>query len=518
MTSLGDLDPGAPAPDQELIAAAREGDDRATDQLFRRHVEAARRFARTLTEDAAAEDLVSEAFTRLFAALRNGAGPTEAFRPYLLRTVRNLHVSRIRRDRKLTWVEDPVAADLGDEVGDETDERHESELLARAFRSLPERWQTVLWHTAVEGEDHQAVGTRIGLSANAVGALAFRAREGLRRAYLEAHLAEAADERCRSVREQLPAYLRGGVDPRRRGRIEEHLRSCPACTAGMLEIGRINNRLGAALAPALLGLAAGERYLALGSTPTTPISGGGRTRRPAQTLGVAAAAALVVALTAWWVVAAGGDRDESAVATAPVEPVEPDEPDGPVAPVGPDSPDSPTPAPEDAPTTPDAPLAPVEPAAPPSSPAGPTPSEPTEPAEPTEPTEPTDPPEPTEPTEPTDPPEPPREDLLRLTEGYAANFGAHRHVQVRPRSPYDATYVRLTAAGLRSWTVHEEAGYRAVRCERETADSIVCHVGAGDGIVGIDLDLDGPLTLVAEVYAEGVTDPTPGNNRVRLSA
>ncbi|MFP3686343.1 hypothetical protein SB847_21820, partial [Bacillus sp. SIMBA_026] len=66
----------------------------------------------------------------------------------------------------------------------------ESQTVAKAFRSLPERWQAVLWYLDVERMKPAAVAPILGLSPNAVSALALRAREGLRREYLQAHIAE----------------------------------------------------------------------------------------------------------------------------------------------------------------------------------------------------------------------------------------------------------------------------------------------------------------------------------------
>jgi hypothetical protein len=65
---------------------------------------------------------------------------------------------------------DPAAADL------------ERTMIARAFASLPQRWQAVLWHTEIEGARPAEVATLLGLTANGVAALACRAREGLRQA------------------------------------------------------------------------------------------------------------------------------------------------------------------------------------------------------------------------------------------------------------------------------------------------------------------------------------------------
>ena len=79
--SLSRLDgPG----DAELIAAVRGGDVDAYGELFARHVDAARRLARQIAGPSDADDLVSDAFTKVLLVLQRGGGPDLAFRAYLL--------------------------------------------------------------------------------------------------------------------------------------------------------------------------------------------------------------------------------------------------------------------------------------------------------------------------------------------------------------------------------------------------------------------------------------------------
>ncbi len=40
----------------------------------------------------------------------------------------------------------------------------DSSLVLRAFRSLPEHWQTVLWHTEAEGDEARPVARLLGLN------------------------------------------------------------------------------------------------------------------------------------------------------------------------------------------------------------------------------------------------------------------------------------------------------------------------------------------------------------------
>src|SRR5688500_1410862 len=97
---------GVARDDGQLIAAVRSGDTDAYGELFARHVDAGRRLARSLTDPVAADDLVSEAFTKVLAVLQRGDGPDLAFRPYFLTAVRRLHVDGIRATDRVRPTED----------------------------------------------------------------------------------------------------------------------------------------------------------------------------------------------------------------------------------------------------------------------------------------------------------------------------------------------------------------------------------------------------------------------------
>jgi RNA polymerase sigma factor (sigma-70 family) len=251
--------------DAELIARVRSGDLEAYGELYARHHRAAERMARQLVPPNDADDLAGDAFAKVLDALRAGGGPDISFRAYLLTTVRRVHVDRIRSGRRMTATDDIAAYEREPETFDDpTVTGFESGAAAKAFASLPERWQAVLWHTEVEGEKPAAIAPLLGLTANGVSALAYRAREGLRQAYLQQHLADVAGDRHRWTIERLGAYVRDGLTKRENKNVREHLDECAKCTAVYLELVEVNSALPALLAPALLGTA-GLGYLAAAS-------------------------------------------------------------------------------------------------------------------------------------------------------------------------------------------------------------------------------------------------------------
>lgn len=249
--------PSGPPADPELLAAVRAGDTAAFGVLYHRHREAARRLARALARDPSdAEDLVAEAVAKVLAALRAGRGPEVAFRAYLLTAVRHAGYDRARRDRRVELAEDLSryeSAAGGAEPGDPALSRLERSYAARAFAKLPERWRMVLWHTVVEGEKPAAVATLLGLSPNAVAALAYRARERLRQMYLQEHLGATDDPACHWTAGRLGAYVRGGLAGRECSKVDSHLAACPDCQRLRAELAEENSGLRGVLGPLVLG-------------------------------------------------------------------------------------------------------------------------------------------------------------------------------------------------------------------------------------------------------------------------
>ncbi len=526
------------ASDLDLISAARSGDEEAVAELYVRHHDAAVRYARGLTDPTTAEDLVSEAFARLLESIQAGGGPEVAFRPYLLRTVHNVYVNHVRRDSRYTWVEDADALEAPVTV-DPVEERRESAVLAAAFASLPERWQAVLWHTVVESDDHTTVGRLLGLKANAVAALAFRARDGLREAYLDAHLGEARDEACGPYREELAAYARGRLRGRRRDRVEDHLARCPDCTAGYLELHALGADLGMVLAPAILGVTAATYAGAGGSGGSSIGLYHGRGHRSATTGVTAAAAVVLVAAAAagafaWMAQTGSGDAavaDSSDHTTGVAEsgPTLTDAPPAPPTPARRPS-NSPSVVPPLLPT-----VAPSRPVPPPTRNPAPTPPRETE--APTPSATPTA-PEPTrrpsaaptavpsttptgsptvEPTvNPTPTPDPATHEDLRLSSGSHTYYGPDHHVEMSVAALLDPTVLTIDVVGLTRFAVHSGSSYLPATCTQTSTDAtatrLTCQLSPGTGMFAMDLVVSGSLDVTVRVSAEGNEDPDPTND------
>jgi len=251
--------------DAELISSVRGGDVSAYGDLFARHRDAATRLARQLVSAPDADDLVSEAFAKVLNVLLAGGGPDVAFRAYLLTAVRRLHIDKVRATSRATPTDDLTPYENPEPFADTVIAGFEGGAAAKAFASLPERWQLVLWHLEVEGQKPADVAPLLGMSANSVSALAYRAREGLRQAYLQMHTGDLVDEDCQWTHAKLGAYVRKGLSRRDVQKVETHLDGCRKCTAMYLELDEVNSSLAALLGPLVLGAAAGGYLTATAS-------------------------------------------------------------------------------------------------------------------------------------------------------------------------------------------------------------------------------------------------------------
>ncbi|MFF1512263.1 sigma-70 family RNA polymerase sigma factor [Streptomyces sp. NPDC058326] len=423
-----------PPSDSELVQLMREGDDSVYEELFRRHSEAVRRYARTCCRDAhTADDLTAEVFARTLQAVRGGAGPEQAVRAYLMTTVRRVAANWARTQKREHLVEDfaVFAADAARssefsdqdtmDLGADVRAMHEAEqsLAMQAFRSLPERWQAVLWHTTVEEESPSEVAPLFGLTANATAVLASRAREGLKQAYLQAHVSQSltAGGDCARYADRLGAYARGGLRMRAERGLRKHLDECAKCRLAAGELAHVNAGIPALLPIAVIGwFAAGYSLKAAGVVAggTVGAAGAGAAAAASGTSGGAAsggaaaaeglgapakagiAAVMAVAAAAGLVWAMAGDPQPVA-APKPTQPV--------VTPVAPAEP-APPPKPSPKPVPPPPPVT-SEPPAPTPTPSPPKPSPTPAPAKPAPPPKPSPKPSPTPTPTPTPSPEKP---------------------------------------------------------------------------------------------------------------
>ncbi|MGD9959462.1 sigma-70 family RNA polymerase sigma factor [Nocardioides sp.] len=320
-SAWGDFDDTS---DADLVALVRAGDLGGTEGLWRRHYQASLAFAISLSDPALGPDLVSDAFEKVFSAIEKGGGPDHAFRPYLLTTVRRLYVDHVRKHARTVLTDDfaplerqvPSERDVGDRVLD-------AGLVQQAFRTLPERSQAVLWYGAVEGSSHDDIGKVMGLKPNAVAALAFRAREALRQAYMSAYLGTSPQPDCAAAAPSLPRLVRGDLAESERASVEGHLSVCTNCRDALADLDQIRTNLSGVVFASVAG-AVGHQvlgdYQAAGQSSgavTGPTPAQAATKTLATWLTMAVAASVVVAGVVALVLAQGAPAPTTATGRPP---------------------------------------------------------------------------------------------------------------------------------------------------------------------------------------------------------
>ncbi|MFB4348987.1 sigma-70 family RNA polymerase sigma factor [Microbacterium sp. CR_7] len=248
--------------DADLVLRTRSGDAAAFGELWRRHYPSGMSVARSITSSIDPDDLVQESYTRIYQAIIKGGGPNGSFRAYLFTSIRNTAAAWGRSRRESAIDELDTVADP-DSTEQATNEALDRSLTAQAFRSLPSRWQEVLWYTEIEQMKPAEAGPLLGMKAGAVSQLAFRAREGLREAWIQAHLRSAEPgSDCQWTIEHLGAYSRGNLGVRDKKRLEGHLEDCARCMIVAAEAKDVSTRLALVLLPLVLGVTGATGYLA----------------------------------------------------------------------------------------------------------------------------------------------------------------------------------------------------------------------------------------------------------------
>jgi RNA polymerase sigma-70 factor (ECF subfamily) len=177
--------------DSALVRALQDGDDRAFDELLKRHTDAVYRFVRRYVEsDADAEDLTQEAFVRAYFRVRDFSSRAK-FVTWLFRIAHNLCIDFLRRrrflsDRMAFSVDEPDrskrTARLQSTMASPAQELTKREKLAavdRAIQQLPVNLRIPLVLVALEGFSYEAAAAVLQISSKAVEMRLYRARKVL---------------------------------------------------------------------------------------------------------------------------------------------------------------------------------------------------------------------------------------------------------------------------------------------------------------------------------------------------
>ncbi|MCA0361474.1 MAG: sigma-70 family RNA polymerase sigma factor [Armatimonadetes bacterium] len=178
--------------DLMLIDRARDGDRSAFDQLVLKYEARAYQYAFRLTRDPEqAGDVVSDAFLRVYSALKNFRGQS-AFSTWLYRIVTNCFLDRKKRDKDGNNVSLDSSVNIGDgeverQYEDDSDgpaeiaERNARETAIQdALGSMPEYQRAMLIMYHVEGLSYEEISDALDLPIGTVKSRLNRARVALR--------------------------------------------------------------------------------------------------------------------------------------------------------------------------------------------------------------------------------------------------------------------------------------------------------------------------------------------------
>jgi RNA polymerase sigma-70 factor (ECF subfamily) len=191
----------ASLPEPELVSFARDGDHEAFREIMTRCNQRLFRVARAVVRDEAeAEDVLQEAYTRAFAAIASFRGES-GVATWLTRIVLNEAHGRLRRRRPTVELDEVEAAQEGAQVltfpnmarseDPEADAARAQirRILERAVDDLPEAFRLVFILREVEELSAEETAGHLNLKVETVKTRLHRARRKLREA-LDARLAD----------------------------------------------------------------------------------------------------------------------------------------------------------------------------------------------------------------------------------------------------------------------------------------------------------------------------------------
>ena len=167
--------------DAQLMLAARDGDARAFETLFKRYSTRLVSFlARMVPERARAEELAQDVFVRIYQA-RERYEPTARFSTYLFGIASNLalnELARAHRKRERPFPEHIEIRIAGTEptAEEQIAHRRTREQLEEALDELPARQRAALLLRVDEGLGYEEIATALDTSVSSVKSLIHRAR------------------------------------------------------------------------------------------------------------------------------------------------------------------------------------------------------------------------------------------------------------------------------------------------------------------------------------------------------
>lgn len=225
--------------DEQLLTAARSGDDKALDELLARHEKQVYRFGlRMCGSEEDAKEVLQETLLAAFRGIHAFRG--EAGLSTWLYQVARTHCIRLHRrhagaPQEFQPLDSPAATHVpaaGEAPDMVSHARQMGEVLQAAILALPEAQREVLILRDVEGLTAEEAAQVVGIEVRALKSRLHRARLQLRE-HLSTLLGEGAQDQakgCPELAQELSEFAAQEVDQATCVRLEDHLSHCPHCT------------------------------------------------------------------------------------------------------------------------------------------------------------------------------------------------------------------------------------------------------------------------------------------------
>jgi RNA polymerase sigma factor (sigma-70 family) len=226
--------------DSRLVAAARQGDDRAFEQLYARYRERIYAFILSKVRDhGRAEDIAQDVFMSALRQMRC-TDQDLAFKPWLYTIARNACIDEFRRGSRAAEVPVESEEDLDASAAQgpfvtavptpdsAVESKQNLDDLRGAFEGLTESQHQLLVLREFEGRSYDEIGDRLGMTKQMVESGLFRARRKLSEEYDEL----ASGRRCEQIQTAIDAgtlRVAKGMGIRDRRRYARHLAHCQPC-------------------------------------------------------------------------------------------------------------------------------------------------------------------------------------------------------------------------------------------------------------------------------------------------
>ena len=218
--------------DAELVAAARDGDRTALDELLARYEPNIYRFGlRMCGNEDVAREVLQETLLAAFRYLPGFRGDA-ALSTWLYQIARSFCIKERRGQRATDSIDEDGGVELVDPAPGPDARAHAREIgeaMSRAIATLAVEQREVLILRDVEGLSAEQAAEVIGIEVGALKSRLHRARMALR-SELAGLLGDANQvEPCPELAQELTAYVGAEIDQATCVQIEKHLEACPRC-------------------------------------------------------------------------------------------------------------------------------------------------------------------------------------------------------------------------------------------------------------------------------------------------